>query len=253
MKKLCIKCNHEFSLRGGNYTRHYNVCDGTYQRLGSNKVVTTLVCQFCGKECKNKNSLINHERMCKNNPNRQESNFKLIKEPWNKGLDKTDPRVAKNALAVSAAKKGKPNNTIWTDELRKAKSESMKLAVANHPDSYSSGNRGRVKRIEFDGISFQGKWELYFYQWCKRNNITILKCKEWFEYEWDGTRKYFPDFILPDYDYYVEVKGYKTERDDAKWNQFPHKLLVVDAKDINNLINDTYVLPFLIEYSAPIE
>lgn len=30
-----------------------------------------LVCQFCGKECKNRNSLCNHERLCKKNPNKQ--------------------------------------------------------------------------------------------------------------------------------------------------------------------------------------
>lgn len=121
-------------------------------------------------------------------------------------------------------------------------SESMKRAVANNPDSYSSGNRGRVKRIEYDGLKFQGKWELYFYQWCKRNGIVVDKCSEWFEYEWNGTRKYFPDFILEDFECYVEVKGYKTDRDEAKWSQFKKKLLVVDKKDIPKLLNDTYVL-----------
>ena len=30
------------------------------------------ICRFCGRECKNINSLRNHERLCKENPNRQE-------------------------------------------------------------------------------------------------------------------------------------------------------------------------------------
>jgi len=30
-------------------------------------------CRFCGKECKNQNSLLNHERLCKQNPDAQES------------------------------------------------------------------------------------------------------------------------------------------------------------------------------------
>lgn len=30
-------------------------------------------CKFCGKECKNANSLRNHERLCHSNPNRQVS------------------------------------------------------------------------------------------------------------------------------------------------------------------------------------
>ena len=37
-------------------------------------------CKFCNKECKNKNSLRNHERLCKLNPNHQtiKSNFVLF-------------------------------------------------------------------------------------------------------------------------------------------------------------------------------
>lgn len=31
----------------------------------------SFVCKFCGRQCKNNNSLINHERLCKENPNRQ--------------------------------------------------------------------------------------------------------------------------------------------------------------------------------------
>lgn len=32
-------------------------------------------CKFCNKECKNSNSLKNHERLCKLNPSRAESSF----------------------------------------------------------------------------------------------------------------------------------------------------------------------------------
>lgn len=52
-----------------------------------------LDCQFCGKTCKNRNSLCNHERLCKENPNKQESNLiRHIRSDsytvWNKGLTK---------------------------------------------------------------------------------------------------------------------------------------------------------------------
>jgi hypothetical protein len=33
------------------------------------------ICKHCGKECKNDNSLRNHERLCKSNPNRQNYNL----------------------------------------------------------------------------------------------------------------------------------------------------------------------------------
>jgi wobble nucleotide-excising tRNase len=47
---------------------------------------------------------------------------------------------------------------------------------------------------------------------------------------------------LPKYDSYVEVKGYKTERDEAKWKQFPKKLLIIDKKDIDNIKKGIYNL-----------
>lgn len=66
-----------------------------------------LVCQFCGKECKNRNSLCNHERLCKKNPNKMDSPFvDYHNSPdyvvWNKGLTKeTDERVKKSGETLS--------------------------------------------------------------------------------------------------------------------------------------------------------
>lgn len=37
-----------------------------------------LICKYCHKECKNDNSLRNHERLCKENPNRQ---FTIFRDP----------------------------------------------------------------------------------------------------------------------------------------------------------------------------
>lgn len=60
-------------------------------------------CKFCGKECKNDNSLRNHERLCHNNPNRDESPFVKynkevadgLRKVWNHGLTKeTDERIS---------------------------------------------------------------------------------------------------------------------------------------------------------------
>lgn len=41
-------------------------------------------CQYCGRECKNKMSLINHERLCYKNPNRQ----KIENYIWTKNFNK---------------------------------------------------------------------------------------------------------------------------------------------------------------------
>lgn len=56
-------------------------------------------CRYCGKDCKNDNSLRNHERLCPLNPNKQASNLTAwnnAKLSWNKGLTKyTSTSVAK--------------------------------------------------------------------------------------------------------------------------------------------------------------
>ena len=59
------------------------------------------ICRYCCKECINANSLRNHERLCKKNPNHQESSLLKHNEKirsgervaWNKGLTKDDERI----------------------------------------------------------------------------------------------------------------------------------------------------------------
>ena len=52
-------------------------------------------------------------------------------------------------------------------------------------------------------------------------------------------RIYYPDFYLPDLDLWVEIKGYQTDKDLAKWKFMTdaHKkhLVVVRARDIKCL------------------
>lgn len=61
-----------------------------------------LNCKFCGKECKNRNALIQHEIRCKDNPEKLENTGKALLEyvknnpSWCKGKTaETDERVAK--------------------------------------------------------------------------------------------------------------------------------------------------------------
>lgn len=125
--------------------------------------VNILNCKFCNKTCKNSNSLKNHERLCRENPNKQESNFKFVGSPWNKGLTKADPRVEKNAKAVSESLKGRPSKTVWTDEMRKAKSEWRKKLHEEHPETHPNrklaGNRSSMsypEKVAYDHLQSLG-------------------------------------------------------------------------------------------------
>ena len=83
------------------------------------------------------------------------------KTPWNKGLTKeTDDRVLKNAQATSSTLKGKPSKTIWTPEMRKAKSEWRKQYHLDNPEAHPNrklaGNRSKMsypEKIAYDWLS----------------------------------------------------------------------------------------------------
>ena len=102
-----------------------------------------LNCKYCGKECKNKNSLVQHEIRCKENPNKIESSFVKFNRDrehiWNKGLSKeTDDRVLrqsntiKNRYAAGEIVchfKGKKHS----EESKRKTSESMKKFLKENP------------------------------------------------------------------------------------------------------------------------
>lgn len=192
-----------------------------------------LLCIYCTKDLKNLNSKKQHEIRCKNNPNAIK-----VKPSYGMSGKKGTNQYVKGSIMSdeTKAKIGeRSKKQIWSEERRIAHSKIMKLAVTMNPESYTSSNRGRTKQIIYNNIKFQGRWELEFYKYCENNDIKIERSNEWFEYEWNGVRKYFPDFYLPDFDLYIEVKGYETERDQAKWSQFPKKLKIIKKEEIYDI------------------
>ena len=208
-------------------------------------------CRFCEKICKNDNSLRNHERLCHKNPDRTivVSNFiKFNKKRKDLNIRGTNHFIKSKELGlpipvVSEETKKKISEAskkrVWTDEQKKKHSESMKTAVKNHPDSYTKNNVvGRVKNLEYNGIKLKGKWELIVAQWLDENRVKWEHETKSFQYEWNGLRSYYPDFYLPDFDFYIEVKGYVTERDLSKWKSIPN-LKVFKLNEIKKIKNKT--------------
>lgn len=156
------------------------------------------ICQHCGKECKSANSLRNHQRLCSHNPNRQVSSFvayNATNEPWNKG--KTGLQTAWN--------KGLPGTFAGRRHSTESKQKiSEKLSINN--------KGGRAKWYEVAGQNVQGTWERDIALKFEQLNIRWIKLKtnkHTLKYEMKGkVRSYTPDFYLPDYDIFVEVKGF---------------------------------------------
>lgn len=203
-------------------------------------------CQFCSKECKNKNSLSQHQVRCIDNPNRKipKPSFGMLgKKGSNQFIKARDlgvaiPEVSDDTKAkISAASK----QQVWSAERKERHSKTMREVAKNNPHVYNASNRGRVRQIIIDGMKFHGQWEADFYQWCKEK-YHVIRNEEAFPYFWRGERSYFPDFFIEELNLYVEVKGYKTDRDEAKWSQFPHRLKVVDKHAILSIRKGAYSL-----------
>jgi hypothetical protein len=140
---------------------------------------------------------------------------------------------------------------LWTPEKRKEHALKMKKVVDENPDSYSRHNVcGRVKSTKIlDSLGNEtkcnGKWELLVAEYLTKNNIRWTnKIEDEFRYEWNKSiHRYFPDFKLLDIpNTYIEVKGYQRERDLAKWNQFPYKLIIIKKHEILEIKNNIYCI-----------
>jgi len=202
-----------------------------------------MICQYCSKPAKSLNSKVQHEIRCKDNPD----GVKV--KPSYGMLGKKGANQYTYGALMSTKTKSKISKTTtlqnikrWSDPENKIKqSIAMKKAVENNPESYSSSNRGRTKQIIVDGIKLQGQWEVDFYHWAKNQGLQPIRPAESFTYEWNGTRSYFPDFYIESLDMYVEVKGYETDRDRAKWLTFPKKLRIIKEAEIKQIRQGCFV------------
>lgn len=96
-------------------------------------------------------------------------------------------------------------------------------------------NGGRSKCGWYKDIYCGSSYELAWVMYNLDNGISFERNTEGFDYEFDGVRhKYYPDFKIGDE--YIEIKGFKREDDDAKWEQFPHKLKILLKTDMKPII-----------------
>lgn len=204
------------------------------------------VCRFCGRECKNQNSLRNHERLCNSNPNQQVTPFMNDEFQKNKGGKISNGSIKAREegrvfiVSEETRKKqslyAKSRSASWHEENGKRISDTVKKKV-DAGEWHTS--LAKHMHIDYNGVDLHGSWELRYAQYLDLNGIEWERNKVSFPYDYDGkTRRYTPDFFLPSSNEYIEVKGYKTAKDEAKWSQFPsHLSLVVLMKaDLEDLL-----------------
>lgn len=223
-------------------------------------------CKYCGKICKNKNARAQHEIRCKSNPNRidisqsvknlliynhklkagelEKINTNQYTKAKNSGLPK--PKISQETREKLSASSTARKHSLET--INKI-SNSMKKAVREHPESYSASNiNGRVKKVAYKDCILDSSWEVEVAKFLDSYNIQWEKPITGFDYIYEGkTHIYYPDFYLPDFNIYIEVKGYKRKRDLAKWSSVQN-LVVIGKKEISDIKAGTYKLPETIRY-----
>lgn len=195
------------------------------------------------------NSLAQHEIRCKYNPNRILSYF-MNKENQKKLTILRKQKGCYNQYS-KAKKLGLPA-PICSEETRRkisiANSNRSKEFIQAISQKISQTVRKKVERGEwhtslvkkmhyyYKGEDLHGRWELAYAQWLDKQNIKWIRNKEQFDYIFENKqRKYTPDFYLPQTDEYIEIKGYETNKDRAKWEQFPKTLKILKYKELKQL------------------
>lgn len=245
----CQKCNTDISI--SNYNRHSKKCQGeksywSKKWRGEIKVDNNVNCKFCNKICKNSNSQRNHSRLCKLNPNRQFSYLTTNREEARKNIQYSNQYVKAKALGLPLPKlseesrqkisnAGKNRSQETRDRIARAVSNTVKRKVQE-----GTWHTSLAKKMHYTykGVDLHGKWELRYAQWMDKNNIKWERCKQIFNYIFNGEqRRYTPDFYLIESNVYIEIKGYKTAKDEAKWSQFPkeRKLKILMKEDLQQL------------------
>lgn len=245
-KCICELCGLEISA--SNYSKHLRRHENHPESFIDSRYKLNhegLNCQFCGTSWKNRNSLCNHERQCKNNPDRQSGiGFEVFNaqrraglvKTWNAGQTKETNSIIAEATKKATIKKRQLSRSL---ETRNKISAGIKLA-------YAEGRLGtRLHRLKHDrnyfgtykGFECDSSYELAFVIYNLDHGIAFERNYNSFEYFFEGQlHKYFPDFKTKDG--YIEIKGRITDKDLAKWRDFPKdlSLSILDSAKIQPFV-----------------
>lgn len=213
MKKICSKCNNEFTTKGGNYKRHYDACDGSYVRW-----VKLNNCKHCGIDFSHLNTSerANHSRWCDKNPKREQYNKETAR--MRNGITEESRLKQREAIKQAhadgkykdAAKKSiktrrQKGNLCHNDETKEL---IRQKALASKHRRLVRSVREYVKK---DGtiVMLDSSWEEALAKRLDDTGVEWIRPKEPIPYiASDGKQhNYFPDFYLPEHDLYLDPKN----------------------------------------------
>lgn len=158
------------------------------------------------------------------------------------GVEKA--KKVRKKLSIASRKSKKPRGRGKT---KKAEQERRRKLSELINERYKNGwmpKAGRCKKFKYSShiagkVNLDGTWELEFAKFLDDCNVSWKRNKKKFSYQFKNKkRKYTPDFYINDKNigsFYIEVKGYETDKDRAKWEYFPHKLIIIKRSKINKI------------------
>ena len=253
------------------HTKHCKYNPDRDSNISQENLEFICFCKYCGKECKNLNSLRNHERLCKLNPEKQVSSFMAYNEAircgeikhWAKGeTAETNPSIAKMVLNVRKTKSMRTYSG-WHHS-NEAKRKIGEASSKNLSEGYASGRLSSpvgVGRGKYSYFIFNGKKHLLRSTW--EFLYALYLATQGIDFETESIRvpaitknKYAKTFIS-DFSYenkVVEIKGIKSDKDIYLKESFEaagYEFIELFEKDIDiikkSLTSSGYDIDMLLE------
>lgn len=224
MKFYCNQCNCSYGLLS-NLTKHQKIKHG---------LVKINKCE-CGKEFDNAQSLNAHYRWCLIH-----REGKPVIDTWQKGKPSKSRGKSLEDIVINPEATRKKLSDANKNRVPIKHTVEAKRKISEARTKYLEGNN-HIEWFSVNGIKVQGKWEKQVAENFLELGINFSRIK----LKYDVYRTYTPDFYLPDLDAYVEVKGWLSDRDKAKYLkvllEYPHIkiFLIRDELGINNFTKFT--------------
>lgn len=159
----------------------------------------------------------------------------------------------------NSTKSRQPNKTItYCNYCNEAIVHNVNIKRKYHMDCWykcCGGNRkgsGRGKCGWYKNYWCDSSYELAWVIYHLDKGISFSRNIKGFSYEYNKKRyTYFPDFIMDGK--YIEIKGFMTDKDLAKIQQFPHDLIVLNSDSLNDIfkyVKQTYGNHFIELYES---
>ena len=179
------------------------------------------------------NNIIRHRFFTKTKANKGKTQLELF------GKEKT--LDINNRISASLKENYKKGIRKFDKNNENTRREKIRKSINKRYEDGWMPKAGRCKKIRYNSkicgdVLLDGTWELKVAEFFDKNNINWNRNKKRFKYIFNNKERFYtPDFYLVDTNEYLEVKGYETELDHAKWNQFTEKIIIWKKKELKNL------------------